>query len=134
VSNVAGKLGVLVAIIVLAAISVFIMTILDWHVPGEDGGQGLLGLDIDLWLIFWTLTLTGYWGLPGKGVPVLRKVIGTVVILALGLILTYVFKWISPTFVGGDVDTYPLMSLTLIAWNLALVMTALWVSSFYSKI
>jgi hypothetical protein len=128
------KILVFVAIIILAAVSVFIMTLLDWHVAGADDAQGLLGLDINLWLIFWTLTLTGYWGLPGAGIPFVRKAIGTVVILALGLIFTYVFKAISPGIVGGDVDTYDLMSLTFIAWNLVFVMTALWVSSFYPRI
>jgi hypothetical protein len=130
----AKKLPVLAAIIVLAAVSVFVMTLLGWHVAAEDGAQGLLGLDIDLWLIFWTLTLTGYWGLPGAGVPVVRKAIGTGVILLLGLIFTYLFKAISPAIVGGEVDSYPLMSLTFIAWNLVFVMTALWASSFSQRI
>jgi hypothetical protein len=134
VSNVSGKLGVLAGVVILAAVSVLVMTLLDWHVAGTDEDQGLLGLDLDLWLIFWTLTLTGYWGLPGSDVPVLRKAIGTVVIIALGVVFTYIFKWISPGIVGGDVDTYPLMSLTFIAWNLVFVMTALWIGSFYQKI
>ncbi len=133
-TNIGGKLGVLLAIVVLAAISVFAMTALDWHVAGSDDAQGLLGLDIDLWLIFWTLMLTGYWGLPGKDVPYARKAIGTVVILVLGVIFTYLFKAISPGIVGGSVDEYPLMSLTFVAWSLVFVMSALWVGSFYPKL
>lgn len=138
-SKTASKIGVVVAIVILAAISTYIMYLLNWTVRGSDAAQGLLGLDICLWVIFWTLCLTGYWGLPGDKVPVVRKVIGTVVILALGLAFTYIFKAITPGIVGGTVtgkvsEVYPLMSLTYIAWNLAFVMTALWVGSFYSKI
>ena len=138
-SKTAGKLVVVVAIIVLAAISVFVMSALGWTVEGSDAAQGLLGLDICLWVIFWTLTLTGYYGLPGDRVPWVRKIIGTVVILVLGLIFTYVFKALSPSIVGGSVsgpikDAYPLMSLTYIAWTLVFVMTGLWVGSFYDRI
>lgn len=138
-TNTAGKVGVVVAIVVLAAISVFIMWTLGWTVDGSDEAQGLLGLDICLWVIFWTLTLTGYFGLPGTNVPWARKIIGTVVILVLGIVFTYVFKAITPSIVGGSVsgpvdEAYPLMSLTYIAWSLVFVMTGLWLSSFYSKI
>lgn len=128
------KIGVVIAIVVLAAISVFVMTLLDWHVAGSDDAQGLLGLDICLWVIFWTLTLTGYWGLPGDKVPYVRKAIGTVVILALGLAFTYVFKPITEGIIGDIGDTYALMSLTYIAWSLVFVMTALWIGSFYERI
>lgn len=138
-TNTAGKLVVVVAIVVLAAISVAIMSALGWTVAGSDTAQGLLGLDICLWVIFWTLALTGYYGLPGDRVPWVRKIIGTVVILVLGLIFTYIFKALTPSIVGGDVsgpikDAYPLMSLTYIAWSLAFVMTALWIGSFYDRI
>ncbi|MHB1345215.1 MAG: hypothetical protein ACYCX3_12790 [Thermoleophilia bacterium] len=138
-SRTAGKIAVVGVVALLAAISVYVMYLLDWTVAGSDTAQGLLGLDICLWVIFWTLCLTGYWGLPADTVPVIRKVVGTVVILALGLALTYVFKAITPTIVGGTVDgkvseAYPLMSLTYVAWSLVFVMTALWVGSFYSRL
>jgi hypothetical protein len=138
-SKTAGKVVVVIAIVVLAAISVYIMYLLKWTVRGSDSAQGLLGLDICLWVIFWTLCLTGYWGLPGDKVPYVRKAIGTVVILALGLAFTYIFKAVTPSIVGGTVsgtisEAYPLMSLTYIAWSLVFVMTSLWVGSFYSKI
>jgi hypothetical protein len=135
----ASKVGVVVGIVVLAAICVYVMYLLKWTVRGSDTAQGLLGLDICLWVIFWTLCLTGYWGLPASKLPVVRKVVGTVVILALGLAFTYIFKAITPGIVGGTVsgtvsEVYPLMSLTYIAWSLVFLMTALWVGSFYSKI
>lgn len=135
----ASKIGVVGVVVILSAISVYVMYLLDWTVAGSDTAQGLLGLDICLWVIFWTLCLTGYWGLPADKVPVIRKAAGTVVILALGLAFTYVFKAITPTIVGGTVggkvpEAYPLMSLTYIAWSLVFVMTALWVGSFYSKL
>lgn len=138
-SKTASKVGVVVGIVILAAICVYVMYLLKWTVRGSDAAQGLLGLDICLWVIFWTLCLTGYWGLPGDKVPMVRKFVGTVVILALGLVFTYIFKAITPSIVGGTVsgtisEVYPLMSLTYIAWNLVFVMTALWVGSFYSKI
>jgi hypothetical protein len=135
----ASKVGVVVGIVILAAICVYVMYLLKWTVRGSDTAQGLLGLDICLWVIFWTLCLTGYWGLPANKLPVVRKVVGTVVILALGLAFTYIFKAITPGIVGGTVsgtvsEVYPLMSLTYIAWSLVFLMTALWVGSFYSKI
>jgi len=138
-SKTTSKIGVVVGVVILAAISVYIMYLLKWTVRGSDTAQGLLGLDICLWVVFWTLCLTGYWGLPADKVPVVRKIVGTVVILALGLAFTYIFKAITPGIVGGTVsgkvsEVYPLMSLTYIAWNLAFVMTALWVGSFYSKL
>ena len=138
-SKTASKIGVVVGVVILAAISVYIMYLLKWTVRGSDSAQGLLGLDICLWAVFWTLCLTGYWGLPADKVPVVRKIVGTIVILALGLAFTYIFKAITPGIVGGTVsgkvsEVYPLMSLTYIAWNLAFVMTALWVGSFYSKL
>lgn len=138
-SRTASKIGVVGVVVILSAISVYVMYLLDWTVAGSDTAQGLLGLDICLWVIFWTLCLTGYWGLPADKVPVVRKAVGTVIILALGLAFTYVFKAITPTIVGGTVSgkvsaVYPLMSLTYIAWSLAFVMTALWVGSFYSKL
>lgn len=135
----ANKIVVVVGVVILAAISTYIMYLLEWTVRGSDAAQGLLGLDICLWVIFWTLCLTGYWGLPADKLPVVRKVVGTVVILALGLAFTYIFKAITPGIVGGTVsgtvsEVYPLMSLTYIAWSLVFVMTALWVGSFYPKI
>jgi len=138
-SKTASKIGVVVVSVILSAICVYIMYLLKWTVRGSDTAQGLLGLDICLWVIFWTLCLTGYWGLPADKVPVIRKIVGTIVILALGLAFTYIFKAITPGIVGGTVsgtvsEVYPLMSLTYIAWNLVFVMTALWVGSFYSKI
>lgn len=138
-SKTASKIGVVVGVVILAAISVYIMYLLKWTVRGSDTAQGLLGLDICLWAVFWTLCLTGYWGLPADKVPVVRKIVGTIVILALGLAFTYIFKAITPGIVGGTVsgkvsEVYPLMSLTYIAWNLVFVMTALWVGSFYSKL
>ncbi|MBU2600626.1 MAG: hypothetical protein KKA32_00415 [Actinobacteria bacterium] len=138
-SRTAGKIGVVGVVVILAAISTYVMYLLEWTVRGSDTAQGLLGLDICLWVIFWTLCLTGYWGLPADKVPVVRKSVGTVVILALGLAFTYVFKAITPAIVGGTVsgvvsEAYPLMSLTYIAWSLVFVMTALWVGSFYSKL
>lgn len=133
------KVAVVVGVVILAAVSVYIMRLLEWTVRGTDTAQGLLGLDICLWAIFWTLCLTGYWGLPAEKVPVVRKAVGTVVILGLGLVFTYVFKALTPSIVGGTVsgtvsEVYPLMSLTYVAWSLVFVMTALWVGSFYSKI
>lgn len=138
-SRTASKIGVVGVVVILSAISVYVMYLLNWTVAGSDTAQGLLGLDICLWVIFWTLCLTGYWGLPADKVPVVRKVVGTVVILALGLAFTYAFKAITPAIVGGTVsgevsEAYPLMSLTYIAWSLVFVMTALWVGSFYSKL
>lgn len=133
------KVGVVVGVVILAAISVYIMRLLEWTVRGTEAAQGLLGLDICLWVIFWTLCLTGYWGLPGEKVPVVRKVVGTVIILGLGLVFTYLFKALTPSIVGGTVsgkvsEVYPLMSLTYVAWSLVFVMTALWVGSFYSRL
>ncbi len=138
-SKTASKIVVVVCIAVLAAVSVYVMYLLGWTVKGSDSAQGLLGLDICLWVIFWTLCLTGYWGLPAEKLPVIRKVVGTIVILALGLGFTYLFKAITPGIVGGTVsgkvsEAYPLMSLTFIAWSLVFVMTSLWVGSFYSKL
>lgn len=133
------KVGVVVGVVILAAVSVYIMRLLEWTVRGTETAQGLLGLDICLWVIFWTLCLTGYWGLPAEKVPVVRKAVGTVAILGLGLVFTYVFKALTPSIVGGTVsgtvsEAYPLMSLTYVAWSLVFVMTALWVGSFYSRL
>jgi hypothetical protein len=69
----ASKVGVVVGIVILAAICVYVMYLLKWTVRGSDTAQGLLGLDICLWVIFWTLCLTGYWGLPANKLPVVRK-------------------------------------------------------------
>ncbi|MCZ7661907.1 MAG: hypothetical protein M5U22_02660 [Thermoleophilia bacterium] len=119
------KLAVLAAVIVLAAVSVFIMWLLDWN------QKGTLGLDIDLWLIAWFLALTAYWGLPNtEGLRVANKLVGTVLFLALGLGFTYLFKYATPSIVGGSVDEYPLMSLTYVAWVLVFIMLFIWLRNF----
>lgn len=118
------KILVLVAVAVLAAVSVVVLWALGWT------QRGTLGLDIVLWLISWFLLLAVYWGLPAEKPPVGRKVGWTVLIIVLGLVFTYLFRYVTPGIVGGSVDEYPLMSLTFVAWTLVFIMLFIWLKGF----